>query len=322
MLGLKLPSALLQTEDVDIARFTAISVATGDQTPPMLEVLKDFDRSFREAPNAAGHEFATSYTAHGGLRVDFLTPNAGPEVSHPQRLPALQTDAQPLRFLDFLIHTPEQAVVLHKSGIYLLVPAPERYAVHKLIISMRRPVGAAKQAKDLHQAQTLIEALSEKRPEDLRLVWEEAFEKGPKWRTLLLRGMSRLESNSRDLLLKIVNRPRQILPGINLTFTKSAPRYDSRREVVAFAGEALGHTVDCAVSREALEDYFDANDLDRTGRLEVFQKKRSKIEELLRTKYLTWPVDDLGAILLSSSDVETLQQAPQVQQPSTTPSQP
>jgi hypothetical protein len=35
----------------------------------------------------------------------------------PQALPALQTDAQPLRFLDYLIHEPEPAVLLHNAGI-------------------------------------------------------------------------------------------------------------------------------------------------------------------------------------------------------------
>ncbi|HEX3215461.1 MAG TPA: GSU2403 family nucleotidyltransferase fold protein, partial [Aestuariivirgaceae bacterium] len=49
----------------------------------------------------------TSYIAKGGIRVDFLTPNDGPETDEPQSLPALQTDAQPLRSLSFLIREPQ-----------------------------------------------------------------------------------------------------------------------------------------------------------------------------------------------------------------------
>jgi len=114
MLGAKLPGALLQTSDVDIAQFTNISVAVGDQTTrSMLEVLRDVDKTFREVPHTAGHRFTTSYAAKAGLRVDFVKPNEGPDTDTPQKLPALQTDAQPLRFIDFLIHEPAQAVLLH-----------------------------------------------------------------------------------------------------------------------------------------------------------------------------------------------------------------
>jgi hypothetical protein len=63
---------------------------------------------------------------------------AGPDSDTPRMLPALKTNAQPLRFLDFLIRDPAPAVVLHGSGIYVHVPAPERYAVHKLILSLYR----------------------------------------------------------------------------------------------------------------------------------------------------------------------------------------
>src|SRR5579864_6949939 len=216
MLGMKLPGALLQTSDVDIAQFTNVSIAIGDQTPPILDVLKGVDKSFREIPHTAGQEFATSYEARGSLRVDFLRPNMGPETDTPARLPALQTAAQPLRFLDYLIHEPEQAVVLHGAGILVHVPAPERYAIHKLILSGRRPLGAAKSDKDLNQAASLVEPLSDKRPRELKAAWDEAFNRGPAWRQLLLDAMRRLEPDSRDLLLKTLDRPRQILPKIDL----------------------------------------------------------------------------------------------------------
>jgi hypothetical protein len=306
MLGIRLPGTLLQTSDVDIAQFTNVSVALGDQTPPMLEVLKAVDKTFREIPHTSGRRWVTSYTAKGGLRVDFVTPNEGPDTDDPQSLPALQTDAQPLRFLDFLIHEPAQAVILHGPGIYVQVPAPERYAVHKLILARRRPPGVAKQDKDLQQAAALIEALVQRRPEELKLAWEEAHERGPKWRKLLLDGMSRLDPHARDLTLKVLGLAREILPGVNLTFNNPPARYDSSRDVVTFTGEALGSPVECAVSRETLEDHFDADNLDKTGRVEAFLKNRSKIEQLIRTKYLSWPAEDPETVLLRTMDVEKL----------------
>jgi hypothetical protein len=60
------------------------------------------------------------------------------------------------------------------------------------------------------------------------------------------------------------------------------------------------------VSREALEDHFGANQSDRKGRLEAFQKERSRIERLLRSKYLHRPVEDPESVLLTTRDVEEL----------------
>jgi hypothetical protein len=309
MLGIRLSSALLQTNDVDIAQFKNVSVAMGDRTPPMLEVLKAVDKTFREIPHSSGRRWVTSYTAKGGLRVDFVTPNEGPDTDDPQSLPALQTKAQPLRFLDFLIHEPAHAVILHGPGIYVQVPAPERYAVHKLILARRRPAGVAKQDKDLQQSAALIEVLAQRRPEELRLVWEEAHGRGPKWRKLLLDGMSRLDPRARDLALKTLGRAREILPGVDLTFNNPPARYDSSRDVVTFTGEALGSPVECAVSRETLEDHFDAGSLGKNGRVEAFLKNRSKIEQLIRTKYLSWPAEDPETVLLRTTEVEDLIQA-------------
>jgi hypothetical protein len=306
MLGAKLPGSLLQTTDVDIAQFTNVSIAVGDHTPPMIDVLKGVDTAFRKVPHTSSRGSQTSYAAKNGLRVDFVTPNEGPETDEPQDLPAFRTAAQPLRFLDFLIHAPVQAVLLHGSGILVNVPIPERYAVHKLIIALRRPAGILKRDKDIYQAQALLEVLMEKRPDELKQAWEEAYERGASWRDLLLRGMTLLATEVRDRTLKLLGRTRDILPGIDLTFDNPHARYDSRRDVVVFAGESLGGSLECAVSREALEDHFGSTDLNNSARVATFLRNRSRIESLLRTKYLTWAVEETGSVLLKSLDVEEL----------------
>ena len=205
MLGTRLPSSVLQTGDVDIAQFLSVSVAIEDQTPPVIDVLKDVDQTFRAVPHLDDEQHVTTYQAKGGLRVDFLTPNQGPDTDQPQSLPAFQTDAQPLRFLDYLIYEPEPAVLLHDAGVYVLVPAPHRYAIHKLIISRRRREGTAKRDKDLQQAEALIKVLIEKRPHEIRMSWKEAVQRGPKWRALLSEGAELLEPSTQELLLKTVN---------------------------------------------------------------------------------------------------------------------
>jgi hypothetical protein len=203
MLGEKLPSAILQTGDVDIAQFANVSAAVEEQMPPILDVLQAVDKTFRAVPTMHGNA-VTSYQAKGGFRVDFLTPNEGRDTDKPRRLPALQTDAQPLRFLDFLIHEPEPAVLLHGPGVYVNVPSPHRYAVHKLMISRRRAEGAAKRDKDVHQAEALLMVLARKRAYDLREVWSEAERRGREWRKLLHEGFAQLSPATQDLLAGVV----------------------------------------------------------------------------------------------------------------------
>jgi hypothetical protein len=197
MLGSKLPISVLQTGDVDIAQFKNISVAVNDQTPPVLDILKEADKTFHAVPTIHGEQ-VTSYAAKGGLRVDFLTPNKGPDTDKPQRLPALQTDAQPLRFLDYLIRDPEPAVILHGAGAYVNVPAPQRFAVHKLMIARRRREGVAKRDKDVRQAEALLSLLLKKRRHELKSAWEEAYKRGKEWRRLLNEGLDDLSPDVRD----------------------------------------------------------------------------------------------------------------------------
>jgi hypothetical protein len=306
MLGVRLSVGSLQTGDVDIAQFKNVSVAIGDSTPPVLDVLKEVDKSFRPVPHVVDGRRVTSYTAKGGLRVDFLTPNEGGETGNPQALPALQTDAQPLRFLDYLIHEPEPAVILHDAGIYVQVPSPARFAVHKLIISRRRPEGLAKRDKDLQQAEALLEALAEKRSHDLKLAWQEAYERGPTWRQLLAEGLSQIRASVRDFTLKVADARRSIIPGLDLNFNNPPARYDFSRDIVLFAGDALGGPVECAVSRETLDDHFGADGLGQEGRVECFLKNRSKIERMARTKYLSWPIEEPNAVLIRSVDAQKL----------------
>jgi hypothetical protein len=171
---------------------------------------------------------------------------------------------------------------------------------------MRRRAGVAKRDKDLQQVEVLIAALAERRAHEFRRVWEEAHHRGPKWRKHLLEGMTRIAPQARDLMLKTLERPREILPGLDLTFNNPPARYDSHRDVVAFTGEALGSLVSCAISGEALADYFGADGLDKEERVEAFLKNRSAIERLVRVKYLSGPVEDIEAVLLGTMDVEKL----------------
>ena len=306
MLGTRLPIASLQTGDIDIAQFSDVSIAVEDSTPVMLDVLREVDPSFRPISSVADDRRVTTYEATSGIRVDFLTPNRGPEKRSPEALPALGTDAQPLRFLDFLIRDPEPAVLLHGTGIYVLVPAPQRYAVHKLIVARRRPAGNVKRGKDLQQAEALFDVLISKRPHELRAAWREAWARGKTWRQLLGEALGLVSTEARDRILKAVDATRSIIPGLDLRFSAPPARYDFDRDVVTFYGESGDARVRCSVSREALDDHFGADGLGKDGRVMKFRQNRETFETMLRIKYLTWPVEEHGAVLIKTGDVEKL----------------
>lgn len=189
VLGTRLANTAMQTGDLDVAQFYSVSEAVEDSMPPVLDLLREVSPTFREIPHQLDGRHVASYIDRSGFRVEFLTPNTGSDdyASVPALMPALGgASAQPLRFLDFLIHDPVRAVLLHGPGVPILVPAPARYAVHKLIVASRRREdrdGTAKSAKDLMQAVTLMEAMIQlRRAEELADAYAEAWKRGPHWR--------------------------------------------------------------------------------------------------------------------------------------------
>ncbi len=203
MLGVRLPAAMVQTSDIDLAQFADVSVAVGETTTPALEILRQANPSFRAVPHLVP-PFSVSYAASNGLRVDFLTPNRGRDTEVPRPLLAFGTAALPLRFLDFLIRDPEDAVLLHEAGVLVSVPTPERFAIHKLIVAQRRRAGDAKRAKDLRQADLLLDVLVRGRPGGLASAWREATGRGKTWRRLAEDGLAELSDATRKAVGAVI----------------------------------------------------------------------------------------------------------------------
>ena len=197
--GMRLDDTTAITGDVDVAQFRAISLSIDDRSEPILEILKKADPTFRPVPHLTDPVASTVFQNAAGFRLDLITPHRGSDdqMGKPQKLDALAgAAAEPLRFLDFLIHKPVRSVLLYGPGINVNVPAPERFAVHKLIISTRRRAdtnGAAKARKDIAQARELILALDHIGQRDaLVQALDEAWERGPRWREAIKTGASRL----------------------------------------------------------------------------------------------------------------------------------
>ncbi len=143
--------------------------------------------------------------AEGSLSRDRrpLLAGIGLGVQRVRLADAREPAQQPLRLLDFLIHEPVRTVLLHRSGVPVVVPAPARYAIHKLIVASRRQSDAnrdAKREKDLHQASLMVEALrTTRRLYELGYAFEEAFSCGPSWREAIEKGLRLLPDKPREL---------------------------------------------------------------------------------------------------------------------------
>ena len=214
MLGTRFKSSISHTGDLDLAQFHSISISVDDQVDEsFLSILKDVDPRFRSVDDAFQKGKAMRYVIGSGdqeeFSVDLLCPHVGPDRrGRTTTLPALQGDAQLLRYLDFLIYQEVSAVALYGAGVPIKVPAPERYAVHKLIVSQLRANtqhSQTKARKDVAQAGSLIEVLLEDRPYELEEVWNEALNRGQKWQELLLRGANLLEPEIRQKLLDLTD---------------------------------------------------------------------------------------------------------------------
>ena len=123
------------------------------------------------------------------LRLDFLTSEA--RGGKPVVMPDLNLALQPLKFMEFSLQGPEQACVFGNAGACTVnLPAPERYAVHKLIVFAERPARERTKArKDLLQAACVasyFEASGHARA--FNEAWNDALSRGRGWRSRALRG--------------------------------------------------------------------------------------------------------------------------------------
>lgn len=209
LLGVRLPATAMRTEDVDVAQFHGIAVGIGEAAQPLLDALREVDASFAPVPSLKSPVLSNALRNARGYRVELLTPHQGAEERGDDLVPLPSLPglgAQPLRFLDYLLFGEVPTVVLHGPGIAVNVPAPERYAVHKLIVATRRSgAGRLKAAKDIAQAGSLIQALVQTRQADLlRDAWDDAWSRGPHWRQALTRGRERLEPAAAGVLSEVL----------------------------------------------------------------------------------------------------------------------
>lgn len=139
------------------------------------------------------------------FQIDFLTPRTS-ESEDPIRIPNLDVALQPLRFMEFSLEGIQQTTLFDPTGRCVVVnlPAPERYAVHKLlIIGERTGAFKAKVSKDVAQAAALMGYFVANDPDALKEAWADALGRGPGWRKRAVEGLKALERLAPDIARRL-----------------------------------------------------------------------------------------------------------------------
>jgi hypothetical protein len=170
------------TQDADIAADNHYSLAL-PRTRKQInlgQLILDSGMGFIEVPALNRKQPSTSFKIRGReLIVDVLAPMRGRETNRPVHLTDFDTYASPLRDLDFLLQDVQPAVLLFRHGIMVNVPTPGRFAIHKCVVSQKRPAAfATKALKDRRQAEQLFRVLLKDRPADITLAYDAAKKQG------------------------------------------------------------------------------------------------------------------------------------------------
>ncbi len=193
LLGVRWASQM-QTQDIDIAGEADIDIAVARPETSAPDVLDRLGMGFIPVPTLDPRLPSTSFRVRGQeLRGDLLAPLTGKPRATPIFVPAFNAPAQPLRFLDYLLVDPVPVVATGQRTLLLLnVPAPERFALHKLLVSESRAAASAPRAqKDRHQAMQVLEVLIEEAPDGLAPARADLVARGKGWTDKLARALGK-----------------------------------------------------------------------------------------------------------------------------------
>lgn len=145
------------------------------------DALKSLEMGFLPALGGS-RGFASNYVSEKepDLRIDFLTTmrRGGKDVL----MPDIGVALTPLKFLDYLLERPGQAVLLDRADACLVnLPDPARYGLHKLLVAAERGQRHAKYTKDISQALSLIDWHLQRAPSVLVEAWDDLAARGAGW---------------------------------------------------------------------------------------------------------------------------------------------
>jgi hypothetical protein len=194
LLGVRWARHAVKTQDIDIAGGLHLDIAVPDLHADIPKTLDALKMGFLPIPALNPKSPSTSFKVRGSaLRVDFVTPLKHRRNVAPVFIRRFNIAAQPLPYLGYVIERCERGALVDGQGVLVNVPAPARFAFHKLIVSRTRDVSTrTKSDKDLLQAAQIFEVLAEDRPGDLALAWNALESHGKAWTAKAVAGLSAL----------------------------------------------------------------------------------------------------------------------------------
>ncbi len=195
-------SSLARTQDLDVAADSDIDIAVPRPELSLPDVLEALEMGFIPVPSLDPRSASTSFRVRGQeLRVDLLTPLRGRAKGKPVFVPALNANAQPLRFLDYLLEESLAVPVFSRAHVSLVnVPEPARFALHKLLVSESRDVGfATKAEKDRRQAANLLDVLLAEHPVAVRSAKRALDARGRGWTSRVEKALRKLGADAPSL---------------------------------------------------------------------------------------------------------------------------
>ena len=202
VVGAYLAAGSYVTNDIDlsVAEFVA-----GDCQQDIGTILKRADPQFE--PYWHANDKLPRIFRTPSFRVDIITKHGRGRAS-PVLVEKLGCAAAALSFQEYLAEETIEAVALYGPGVLVRVPAPTRYALHKLIVAQQRgSTELAKRQKDLRQASELIDALIETDEAALQDSLDEARDRGKGWRSAINASLKEIGRDARQGHLPLPVRP-------------------------------------------------------------------------------------------------------------------
>ncbi len=153
--------AAYTTDDVDIARREELAFERLPERD-FLAMLSESGIEFLEVPGLDRKSPATSFKqrGRGGFHVDLLVPSKN-ETFPVVPVPELRAFATGLPYLGYLLAESQTGMVVAREGCCAVrLPLPERFAIHKLVVSRLRTGRNTKSQKDIDQASVLLAVLA------------------------------------------------------------------------------------------------------------------------------------------------------------------
>jgi hypothetical protein len=181
VLGYYLPTATYATNDADIS---VAEFVPQEKEEDFESILKRADPTFAPLWHV-DDQLPKAFRASNGFTVELLT-RYGRGRQSPVPIASIRAAALPLSFQEYPAEDTIQTVALYGDGALVRVPAPVRFAIHKLIVAQRRKqTEAGKKQKDLRQAQELIDILLATDEATLQDALDDARNRGKAWKTAI-----------------------------------------------------------------------------------------------------------------------------------------